>query len=371
MIRVLIVDDSPTARMNLKHILSGHGDFEVVGTSSSGEEAVEAVARLLPDVVTMDIQMPGIGGLEATRRIMAKTPVPIAIVSNLWHESGSEFSALQSGALAVVEKPPGPGHADRDRTIGVMVQTLREISRVSLDRSWTMPLAGSSSPQPRTRPASAQADSPGPDAPFNHKERTQKIQIVAIGASTGGPPALCQVLAPLPPTFPWPILVVQHNALGFLQNLMHWLEGEIHLPVQEAKMGQALHPGHVYFGAEDRHFGVDRRGRALLSDDPMEYGVRPAASFLFRSIAQTYSGRAAALLLTGMGKDRAAELAALRALGALTMAQDKESSVVHGMPGEAIRLGGAGLVLPPGEMADVLLREAQKTLPQPVFRTIT
>ncbi len=362
MIRVLIVDDSPTARLNLRHILNGHGDFEVIGTSSSGEEAVEGVARLLPDVVTMDIQMPGIGGLEATRRIMAKTPVPIAIVSNLWHESGSEFTALQSGALAVIEKPPGPGHADRDRTIGAMVQTLKQISRVPVDRSWTSTHRAKPQPHPSHAPAGGNSDLRPTNAVSGQSTPTQKIQIVAIGASTGGPPALAQLLAPLPKSFPWPILVVQHNALGFLQNLMHWLEGEIHLPVQEAKMGQTFLPGHVYFGAEDRHFGVDRRGRALLSDDPLEYGVRPAAAFLFRSVAQTYAGRAVAVLLTGMGRDGAMELAELRTLGALTMAQDKESSVVHGMPGEAIRLGGAGLVLPPDKMADVLLREAQKAL---------
>ncbi len=346
MIKVLVVEDSPVVREFLVHVLSADPDILVVGTAHDGEQALEAVRRLAPDVVTMDIHMPRLDGIEATRRIMENDPVPIVIVSGSSDpkEVATTFRAMAAGALAVLPRPAGIGHPEHEATVRELVRTVKLMSEVRVVRRW-----------PRARqdalPVPPPAVGPAP----------ARLRAVAIGASTGGPPVLQAMLAALPKDFPAPILIVQHMAAGFIQGFVDWLAQSAKIPVHLASQGETLLPGHVYVAPDGVQMKVGRGDRIVLASDPPDQGLRPSVAALFRSLAAVYGGEAAACLLTGMGRDGAAELKLLRDQGAITFAQDQESSVVHGMPGAAIRLDAASFVLPPEKIAAALAGLARKT----------
>jgi two-component system chemotaxis response regulator CheB len=183
-----------------------------------------------------------------------------------------------------------------------------------------------------------------------------EIDIVAIGASTGGPPVIETILSNLPKNFMAPILIVQHISDGFLHGMVEWLGRNVSIPVHIPKDGDSFRPGHAYFAPCGYHMGVNEKGKIILRQDPPEKSVRPAASYLFRSVTKVFKEKAIGILLTGMGADGALELSMMKDGGAITIAQDKESSVVHGMPGEAIKLGGVNYVLSPKEIAAILVR---------------
>lgn len=346
MIKVLVVEDSPVVREFLIHVLSSDPGIRVVGTAHDGEEALDAVRRYQPDVITMDIHMPKMDGLEATRRIMETDPRPIVIVSGS-HDPGevtTTFQAIEAGALAVLPRPAGIGHADYEATARELVQTVKLMSEVKVVRRWPRVRRDALAPRPvKMRLAHAPA---------------QVVRIVAIGASTGGPPALHTILAGLPKAFPAPVLIVQHMATGFVRGFVEWLAQSASLPVHVAAHGEAILPGHVYIAPDEYQMKVERSGKIALTRDPPENGMCPSVSYLFRSIADNYGCDAVAGLLTGMGRDGAEELRLLKEKGAVTFAQDKDSSVVHGMPGEAIRLDAAMFVLPPDKIAAVLVNLA-------------
>ena len=343
MIKVLVVDDSAVARDWIIYLLNSQPDITVIGVAKDGREAITAVLQLAPDVVTMDVMMPNMDGLEAARTIMAQTPVPIAIVSGHWdpNERANTFRALEEGALACVSKPRGIGHPDYEKNVKELVETVCALSKLKNLRSWWRP----------GKPVST----PVQNAPA--RRTLPAVEVVAIGVSTGGPPVLKTILAGLPREFPVPILIVQHIARGFLTGMVDWLAAAVSVPIRIPSHGERALGGHVYLAPDDFHFGVESQGngvRMLLRDSEKENGVRPAASFLFRSVAKAFGKKAMAVLLTGMGKDGAEELRVLRERGALTIAQDKATSTVHGMPGEAIRLGAATYVLPPEKIAATL-----------------
>jgi two-component system chemotaxis response regulator CheB len=346
MIRVLVVDDSGVVRANLAHILATDPDIQVIGSVSCGREALAFVERQKPDVITMDIHMPDMNGYEATRRIMESTPIPIIIISATWEpkEQISSFKAIEAGALVCLPKPPGPGHPGYTEAMAELIASVKQMACVKVVRRW-----------PKRPPVSTV---PGPSLP----PVKQPIQIIAIGASTGGPPAIQQFLALLPADFPVPILIVQHIARGFVGGFVDWLNTSSPLPVHLATNHDPIWKGHVYVAPDDLQMGVADGGRIVLSDTPPEHFLRPAVSYLFRSVAETYGQASVGILLTGMGKDGAAELQLIKDAGGLTFAQDKESSVVHGMPGEAIRLGAASHVLHPAAMASSLVQ----MLPRPL-----
>ncbi len=329
------------SRELLVHILKQDPGLNVIGTAKNGAEAVAFVARQKPDVITMDINMPVLDGIEATRRIMETQPVPIVIVSAAWNPAEVEttFRAMEAGAIALVEKPGGPGYPNAEAMAQNFIQTVKNMSEVRVVRRWAKRGAAAATPSaPAPRGAGARAE----------------IQLVAIGVSTGGPPVLRVILGLLPKDFGAPILIVQHIAAGFLQGLAEWLSHATGFPVQVAKAGETPLPGRAYLAPDALHMGLDAQGRIALCEAPAENGLRPAASWLFRSVAEVCGPGAIGVLLTGMGRDGAAELKGMRDRGALTFAQDKESSVVHGMPGEAIKLGGATYTLPPEKIAEML-----------------
>ncbi len=337
MVKVLVVEDSPSVREFLVHVLGSDPSIRVVGAASSGEEALDAVKRLRPDVITMDIHMPGINGLEATRRIMENDPTPIVIVSGSTNtrEVTTTFDAMDAGALAVLPRPAGLGDRDHQAGARELVRTVKAMAEVKVVRRW-----------PRVQRAPAAARPSGVRA---------KVRVVAIGASTGGPPALHTILSALPADFPVPILVVQHMAPGFVRGFAEWLAQSCSLAVQLAAHGETPLPRSVYIAPDGQQMGVDRGGRIVLSAGQPENGLCPSVSHLFRSVAQAYGGDAVAGLLSGMGRDGADELRLLKEMDAATFVQDKASSVVHGMPGEAIRLDATMYVLPPEKIAAVLI----------------
>ncbi|MDE2366310.1 MAG: chemotaxis-specific protein-glutamate methyltransferase CheB [Betaproteobacteria bacterium] len=341
MIKVLVVDDSPVARELLIHILNCDPGITVVGTACDGEEALSVVQRQRPDVITMDMHMPKLNGLDATRLIMETAPTPIVIVSGTEDplEVVTTFEAMDAGALAVLRRPAGVGLPEHEAMAQDMVQTVKLMSDVKVIRRW---------PRMRTAAPASRAENVG------LARESARVRVVALGASTGGPPALEAILASLPKDFPVPILIVQHMSPGFIRGFARWLANSSRLPVHVAAHGQSLLPGHVYVAPDEYQMKVEREGKIALTKHSPEHGLRPSISYLFRAVAEVYGADAVAGLLTGMGRDGASELRLLKEHGAVTFAQDKDSSVVHGMPGEAIKLQAATLILPLEKIAAAL-----------------
>ncbi|MBL6985889.1 MAG: chemotaxis-specific protein-glutamate methyltransferase CheB [Methylobacter sp.] len=341
-IRVLVVEDSPSVLEFLIYLFASDQELQVIGTASNGEEALAAVEDKKPDVITMDVHMPKMDGYSATRAIMERFPTPIVIVtgSASLQEMTTTISALEAGALAVIKRPAGIGHPDHAATARELIQTVKLMSEVKVIKRWAQ----------RKTPDRVGIKPVAPEpAPI-----PRDVRLVAIGASTGGPLALQQLLSKLPKGFQVPIIIVQHIAQGFTEGFAKWLEESSGFPVNMATNGELMQSGHAYVAPNGFQITVDSHERIALQHSDPENGHLPSVSCLFRSVAATYGASAVGILLTGMGKDGGAELGLMKANGAVTFAQDKESSVVHGMPGEAIELGAASYVLPPDKIAAVL-----------------
>jgi len=345
MIKVLITEDSPVVRGFLEHVLNSDPDIQVVGTAQNGEEAVNMVAVHKPDVVTMDIHMPKMDGFEATRKIMETNPVPVVIVSASWNpeEVDKTFRSMEAGAVAALEKPRGFGYPDADSSIQQLVSTVKMMSEVTVVRRWT-----------KTRFQKAEALKPKKRKEILDLPEVPDMKIVAIGASTGGPMVLQTILSGLMKDFPLPVVIVQHIAPGFLPGLADWLSRTTEIPVHIACDDEKLMPGHAYLAPDAKQMGVNSRNRVELKNAAPEHSVCPSVSYMFRSVAQNFGRYAIGVICTGMGRDGAMELKLLRDKGGYTIAQDKTSSIVHGMPGEAIKLDGAIDVLPPKQIAERL-----------------
>lgn len=341
-IRVLIVDDSASIRMMLEQIFASDPAFEVTGTACDGAEAIDAVQRLSPDVITMDINMPYVSGLEATRRIMEWRPTPIVIVSGNLDEAEivSSFRAMEAGALIALPKPRGVDHPQHAADVANLILKVKLMAEVTVIKR--RPRQDNHLPPPLLQPAREQA--------------FIVPQVVAIGASTGGPVAVNTILSGLPHNFPLPVLIVQHMAEGFIQGFAEWLNISSCLPVHVATQNEKILPGHVYVAPDGFHMVSDAGGRIALTRSEPERGQRPSVSALFRSVADFYGGNAIGILLTGMGDDGARELKLMKECGCVTMAQDRESSIIFGMPGEAVKLDAATYVLPPDEILAALKR---------------
>lgn len=350
MIRVLVVEDTPVVRELLVQVLTADRAIQVIGTAANGVEAVEAVEQQRPDVVTMDIHMPRMNGIDATRKIMETYPTPVVMVSGSANaqETHLAFLAMEAGALAVVERPRAPMHAEYAASAAHLVQTVKLMSEVRVVRRWPH--------GPRTASATAPGASLSKQESRPELRVAAPIKLIAIGSSTGGPPVLQTILCKLPADLDIPVVVVQHISPGFVDGLVDWLRSTSSLPVKVASQGELLKSGTVYFAPDSLQMAVGSDSRVILRDDPPENSCRPSVSYLFRSLAESLKDRAIGVLLTGMGRDGADGLKLMKDQGGVTLVQDKESCVVFGMPAEAIQLGAANYVLAPDKMPALLAK---------------
>ncbi len=338
-IRVVVVDDSQTVRALLVSILQGAGNIQVIGTAVDGEDAVRLAKRLKPDVITMDINLPKMSGLDATRQIMREIPTPIVVVSGSLMRTDVDltFEALEAGALTVVRTP---GLADT-KMCNRVIQAVRLMSEVPVVRRWdkTKKVVSTSGRSERIQHFSPEAD-------LGHG-----IQVIGIASSTGGPGTLATVLRELPADYPIPILIVQHITKGFGAGLADWLNGETELRVRLARHGDVVQGGDALLAPDDYHMQINAQGMIELRRGTLYRGLRPSANYLFDSLADNYGPRAMGIVLTGMGDDGADGLVKLYQAGGTTIAQDKESCVVYGMPKEAVARNAIGQVLTPSNIA--------------------
>jgi two-component system chemotaxis response regulator CheB len=351
-IRVLLVEDSATIRARLAEAIEGDPGLELVGEAADGKAAIELCQRLRPDVVSLDMMLPVMTGLAAAEYIMAYCPTPILIVSASTNrgELFKTYDALAAGAVDVLEKPRADH--DGDAWNASYVSSLKMTSRIKVITHPRARLNRFSSADVMDARGAASADA----------ER----RVVAMGASTGGPAAVVRILGALPRDFRLPILLVVHLAAPFDLALAEWLDEQCPLDVTVARDGDAIPPpgeARVLMAPPGRHLVVARE-RVRLSDAPERHSCRPSVDVLFESLARELGSRVVACLLTGMGRDGAQGLLALRRAGGATIAQDEETSVVYGMPREAALLGAAERVLPLDAIAPALQSIASgKALP--------
>jgi two-component system chemotaxis response regulator CheB len=357
MIRCLVADDSRVFRAILRAILSRAPEVEIVGEAADGDEAVRRVVELKPDVVTMDVRMPGMDGLGAIAEIMRRLPTPIIVVSA---EAGPEkqevsFRALQLGAIEVLGKPRTDGQGRFEQDAAAIREAVRAVAGLKLATRHPRLAARAAALASPPAPAAAPARTPWPPL---QPVAAPAPRVLGIVASTGGPAALARILGALPAGYPLPILVVQHIAQGFEAGLAHWLAGETPLAVRLAVHGEPLRPATVYIAADGRHLGAAGE-RIELTDGPPVRGFRPSGTRLFESLARSYGAGAAGVVLSGMGDDGADGLKLVRERGGFTAAQGPVSSVVFGMPKVAIDRGAAAVTLELEDIAGALAKLAR------------
>ena len=348
-VRVLIVDDSALVRRILTEVLSADPAIEVVGTASDAYVAREKIKQLNPDVLTLDVEMPKMDGVTFLRNLMRLRPMPVVMVSSLT-EHGAEVTldALAVGAVDYLPKPK----IDIAATLTDYADELRaKIRSASAARVRPYTGAAGSSGSAAVAPRLA-VDAVVPKAPGRRQFRTTD-RIIAIGASTGGTEAIKEVLVQLPADTPG-IVITQHIPKAFSTPFARRMDACCQMTVYEAADGQVILPGHVYIAPGDRHLLVQRDGARYvckLDDGPPVNRHKPSVDVLFRSVAQQAGRNAVGVILTGMGKDGAVALKEMREAGSPTIAQDEATSVVWGMPGEAVTIGAAAEVLPLGQVA--------------------
>ena len=337
-IRVLVVEDSLTIRKRMLEVLAADPDIEIVGEADDGKRGIELCQQLRPDVVTLDMMMPVMSGLAATEFIMAYCPTPILIVSASTNRGDlfKTYDALAAGALDALDKPNGNETDDVwEKKFVAAVKLISRIKVITHPRARLGRLGQTPGRQPDGMQAAQAPQHPG------------RLRAVAIGVSTGGPGAIIELLRGLPHGFPLPILLVMHVGKLFTPAFAEWLDGQSAFRVGYAVDGDPLPPcgeGRVLMAPPDKHLLLCQ-GKLRLTQDPERHSCRPSIDVLFESFAQELGAGGAGCLLTGMGRDGAAGLLAIRRAGGRTIAQDEATSVVFGMPREAILLGAAEQVL--------------------------
>ncbi len=353
-IKVLVVDDSLFMRAAIKKLLDSRPEFHVIDLARDGAEGVEKVCSLRPDVVTMDFNMPRKNGVEAVQEIMERCPTPVLMFSAHTRQGAREtFDALHAGAFDFVTKPAGEVSAQLDdiadelcRKLGAAARSTpkpRGTTRSSLRSTRTVPAPSLRSSRtmkavsPRRTTGSMAAVAP-PRTTRSMAAVSANPRIVFVGISTGGPVALSKVIPLLPASIRVGIVIVQHMPATFTGALAERLNNESALEVREAKDGDVPCPGLVLIAPGGKHASVDANGLICLTDEPPVHGCRPAADVTMKAAATVYGRRAIGLIMTGMGKDGAEGLLAIKRAGGKTLAQDKESSVIFGMPKAALEL---------------------------------
>jgi two-component system chemotaxis response regulator CheB len=379
-IKVLVVEDSPTVGTMLSSIIKSDSALELVGLARDGAEAIRMTSRLRPNVITMDVNMPHVSGLEATEYIMAHYPTPILVLTASLAKQDVDLSIkmLSAGALEIMEKPSAD---EWGRASNRLLERIKLISRIKvithLRGKAKMNIAEIVPPSPPSPSPSVKKNAKinysrenAPTAPLD-PSKIQRLSIpssvpsvpawtppvgvkfaaVAIAASTGGPPALSKLFKALSPELPVPLFVVQHIPSGFGTGLAEWLNTESILPVKNAEENEKPLPGHIYLPADDTHLAFHPNGLLHLNLEPARYGLRPSADITFDSLAKVFPGKTLAVILTGMGRDGTAGMRSLKAAGGYNVAQDEATSVIFGMPKSAIEANVVDKILPLDEIA--------------------
>lgn len=392
-IKVLIVEDSPTIAAILRRLIESDPALSLVGVATNGAEAIRMTSRFRPQVITMDVQMPHMGGLEATEYIMAHTPTPVLVLTSspVKNDLDLSFKMLSAGALEIMEKPASE---EWEKDGAKLLERLKLLSRIKVithlrgksrlnhhqlpveppvasapaatlapaaPRPVRRTLAGDTRPLDPTKiykpPVKAEPvtengkHSSSSGLTLDKALVNRQFKALGIAASTGGPPALSRLLKEFPANFPLPVLLVQHIPAGFSAGLAEWLNGETPLRVKNAREGEVPVAGTVYLATDDRHLAVTKDGRLHLDDSPARFSLRPSADVTFKSMAEAWPGSTLALILTGMGRDGTEGMLHLKQAGGYNVAQDETTSVIFGMPKSAIERGVIDKVLPLGEIA--------------------
>lgn len=343
-IRILFVDDSEVIIQILSAIFKAEPGFKIVGVAKNGLEAIKLTEQLKPDVITMDIEMNEMNGIQATKHIMSHTPTPIVVLSahTNKNEPNNAFEALQYGALTVVKKPENILDKGFDKEKTKLIKLVKAMSEIKVITR-------------RTHSAPPDEDA--------LKQRIKNVpvntKLIALGASTGGPEALSRILKDMQPHINLPIVIVLHIAAGFLPGYITWLERDINAPIKIASHYEILEPGHIYFAPDGKHLTVkNKTGEAMayLTSKDRTHAFMPSITVLFNSLADAFPNMVVAGLLTGMGRDGADGLLDLNKAKCFTFIQSKASSVIYGMPGQAKSLHAAELEIDLEDIGPFLAR---------------
>jgi two-component system chemotaxis response regulator CheB len=333
LIDVLVVDDSAFMRKVLTDILKEDSEINMIYTVSSGEEAIEQIALLRPDVVTMDVEMPGMDGIKTVKRIMEKYPTPIIMISAYTKEGAEKtIEALEAGAIDFVEKPGG--------TISLNIRDVGQeiLEKIKIANEANLP--GERKELKLTRSPTL---------------KLGKETVIIIAASTGGPRAIDFLLSQLPHDFPSPIIVVQHMPPGFTGAFAKRLNEHCKIKVKEASDGDHLHTAEALIAPGGFHLELNENNRIKLNKNPSLHGVRPSADITMNSVADTFNGNIIGIILSGMGRDGSIGVRNIKRKRGTIIAQDMDTSVVHGMPKAALETGSVDYILPLGKIADKLV----------------
>lgn len=343
MIRVLVIDDSTFVRLALTRMLASDPGIEVVGSAADGNEGHEKACALRPDVITLDVKMPRMDGLEALRRIMRDCPAPVLLLSSHTSEGADvTMRGLELGAMDFVDKTSVQGQMNLLELAEELKAKVRALASV-----------------PRAR-LTVLAPRPWPEAPPPHLAGgvSHGAEVVVIGTSTGGPPALQAIIPRLPEGFPSAVLIVQHMPVGFTRSLAERLDSRSVLNVREAEDGEAVTPGSVLVAPAGRHMKVRRRGKVAhvwLDDEPRSALHRPSIDVLMGSVARVYGKKVLGVVLTGMGSDGVEGLRAIREAGGRALAESEETCVIYGMPKAAVEAGVVDEIVRLDRVADEIM----------------
>ncbi len=359
MVKVLIVEDSRTKSQYLEYIFSRDNDIEVIGCVTNGKLAIEFIERNKPDIITMDIEMPVMDGIETTKYIMSTNPIPIIIVTSRkeCYNISTTMDALAFGAISVVDQPYGFKHPNQDSNANKLISLVKALSKVKVVKRRPSTMLGVSSQYYNTTTLS---ELKMKEIPPVKKFLNKKL--IAIGVSSGGPQVLTKIFSGITKKFPYPILIVQHITEGFLPNMVNWLNSIVNIDVVVGSDNDYLEAGKVYFAPDNYQMGV-KFDKIKLVKCGNKDRICPSVDYLFMNLASGGYAKeeVISIILTGMGSDGAIGVKALKDNGAITIAQDKESSLVFGMPSEAIKMGGVEYILNIEQITN-LLTEIEKRM---------
>lgn len=340
-IKVLLVEDSPTQRILEKKLLENDPEIEIIGEAADGEEAVEKALKLNPDVILLDLQLPKLDGLEVIKKIMSRKPIPILVLSSVVNKSEkfTSMEALRRGAVNVMEKPSIEKGQSWMQIASEIIKNVKEVAKVHVVPHIEIPTIV---------PSRSKVEAPD-----------HEFEAVAIGASTGGPKLVHQILSALPIDYPMPVFIVQHIAPGFDEGFAEWLNKTVKIDVKIATNGEEVKSGTAYVAPVGFHMKVTPNRTIYLDSGPPVNSQKPSADVLFESVAEVYGDKAIGVILSGMGRDGAEGLKKMKEAGAKVFALRAEDCVVFGMPGAAVEVGAVEKTSSIDEIIEFLVKAGE------------